>query len=244
MKKAVLRYIIFFGLFLFTLSGAYSKSKFRVLVFSLTKGYHHKSIANGIVALQKMGAEKGFSVDTTTNPALFTSKQLKKYKVIVFLSPTGNDLFNEEQKSAFQKYIHKGGGLVGIHAATDCLYNWPWYGKLIGAYFLKHPKQQKAVLTITDSTHISTRGLKSPWVHTDEWYNFKDVNPDIHTLITLDEKTYKGGTMGDFHPASWYHEFEGGRIFYTVLGHREENYTDEAFLKHIWGGIQYAAGKN
>jgi type 1 glutamine amidotransferase len=217
--------------------------KDKVLIFSLTKGYHHASIAEGIIAIQKLGADNNFDVDTTTNPAKFTDADLKPYKTIIFLSPTGS-FFNDEQKLALQNYIHKGGGFVGIHAATDCLFEWEWYGKLVGAFFTKHPKIQQANLMVTDQTNIATKMLPTTWPHTDEWYNFKDVNPDIKVLISVDEKSYTGGEMNGNHPIAWYHNFEGGRAFYTALGHTKEDFTtDTLFTQHLLGGIKYALGR-
>lgn len=219
-----------------------SRKADKVLVFSLTKGYTHKSIPDGIALIQKLGKENSFAVDTTKNPELFTYNNLKKYSAVIFLSPTG-EVFNDVQKAAFKKYINKGGNFVGIHAATDCLYEWSWYGKLVGAYFLSHPKIQKAELRVSDASHPATAGLPKVWEHTDEWYNFKSLSPDVKVLMTIDEKSYTGGAMG-YHPMSWYHEFEGGRAFYTELGHTSECYTsDEAFKQHLLGGIKYAIGR-
>lgn len=216
----------------------------RVLIFSFTKVFRHKNIPEGIAAIRKLGKENNFDVDTSEDASVFTDDQLKKYKAIIFLSPTGDSILNERQQASFKKFIHGGGGFVGIHAATDCLYSWDWYGKLVGAYFVKHPAIQQATLIVTDNTHISTKHLSQTWVHTEEWYNFKNFNNDVKVLIKVDEKTYNGGTMGEFHPISWYHEFDGGRAFYTALGHTAEDFnTDEIFLKHVLGGIKYALGR-
>jgi len=217
----------------------------KVLIFSLTKGYHHASIADGIKAIKLIGETDNFTADTTTNPALFTNENLKQYKALIFVSPTGNALFNVDQQKAFVNFIHKGGGFVGIHAATDCLYDWDWYGKLVGAYFTNHPKvQQAATLNIIDHKNPSTKDLRETWTHKDEWYNFKQVSPDIHVLIKVDENSYTGGEMKGNHPIAWYHEFEGGKVFYTALGHQPESYTtDTLFLNHITGGINYVLGR-
>ncbi|MBC8054615.1 MAG: ThuA domain-containing protein [Sphingobacteriaceae bacterium] len=240
MKK--LLFLIFPALFCLALIYATTNSKkpSKVLIFSKTLGYRHKSISDGIVAIKKLGGQNGFIVDTTENPALFTKASLKPYQAIIFLSPTG-EFFNEDQKAAFRDYIRSGGGFVGIHAATDCLYKWEWYGKMIGGYFINHPATQEAVITITDTKHLATKPLTSPWKRKDEWYNFRYTNPDIKVLLTLDETSYTGGKNGANHPISWYHKFEGGRVFYTGLGHTPESYTsDEYFLKHLLGGIKYA----
>ncbi len=214
----------------------------KVLVFCKTKGFHHASIPAGIAAIQKLGLENNFEVDTTTDAALFTEDNLKQYAAVIFLSTTG-DVLNDEQQTAFEKYIRSGKGFVGVHAATDTEYGWPWYNQLVGAYFLSHPSQQEAVLTITDATHISTKHLPATWTRKDEWYNFKNIQPNLHTIITIDEKSYKGGVNGDFHPMAWYHEFEGGRAFYTELGHTDDSYADTLYLQHLLGGIKYAMKK-
>ena len=216
-----------------------SKKSPRVLVFSLTKGFHHASIPAGIAAVQKLGAENNFIVDTTTDASYFTRKHLKKYAAVVFLNTTG-DVLNDEQQIAFQKYIHSGKGFVGVHAATDTEYNWPWYNQLVGAYFKSHPKQQEAVLNITDAADASTSHLPAKWKRFDEWYNFKSLQNGLHVLITIDEKSYTGGENGDVHPMAWHHEFDGGRAFYTALGHTDESYADPLYLKHLLAGIQYA----
>jgi uncharacterized protein len=241
MKKYYLLFIALIGLVAFRPA---TKTRDRVLIFSLTKGYHHASIADGITAITQWGSEAAYDADTTTNPALFTNENLKRYKAIIFLSPTGNGFFNDDEKAALQKYIHNGGGFVGIHAATDCLYDWEWYGKLVGAYFTKHPKIQEATLHTIDKTHSSTQTLPSTWQHSDEWYNFKNISPDIKVLVTVDEKSYTGGENGDAHPISWYQNFEGGRVFYTALGHTKEDYTTDALFKaHVLAGIKYALGR-
>src|SRR5690625_2402101 len=102
-----------------------------VLVFTKTAGFHHSSIPDGVKAIQKMGKEKGFKVDTTSDSNLFMEDSLKKYSTVIFLNTTG-DVLNMRQQKDFKRYIQAGGGYVGIHAAADCEYHWPWYGKLVG----------------------------------------------------------------------------------------------------------------
>lgn len=217
----------------------------RVLVFSKTTGFHHSSIPNGVAAVQKLGEENGFDVDTTTDASKFNDKNLKKYAAVIFMNTTDNKdiLFDQEEKEAFKHFIEKGGGFVGVHSATDTEYQWDWYGGLVGAYFNGHPRPQEAVLHIVDPSHISTQHLPAEWKRTDEWYNFKNLAKDLHVLITIDEKSYQGGTNGDFHPMAWYHDYDGGRAFYTELGHTEASYTDPLYLKHLLGGILYAMGR-
>lgn len=227
--------------FLFVGKPVFAKKK-KVLVFAKTAGYHHSSIATGLLALIKLGRENRFHVDTTTDANKFTPQNLKNYAAVIFLNTTG-DVLNDEQQNAFEKYIQAENGYVGIHAATDTEYGWPWYGKLAGAYFLSHPAQQEAVLNVVNSNTIATKHLPLQWKRKDEWYNFKDIATDLKVLITIDESTYTGGKNGNNHPMAWYHDYDGGRAFYTELGHVDDSYTDPLFLKHILGGIYYAIGR-
>ncbi len=215
----------------------------RVLLFSKTADHHHSSIPAGVKAIQELGAKNGFIVDTTTDDNKFAEDSLKKYAALIFLSTTGN-ILSGNQENVLERYIQAGGGFVGIHAATDAEYDWGWYGRMIGGYFINHPAEQEANLIINDKNHPATDSLPATWRRKDEWYNFKYVNKDVKVLISIDEKSYTGGTNGDSHPMSWYHEFDGGRVFYTELGHTAESYSEPLFLKHILGGIKYAMGDN
>ena len=222
------------------------KTRPRILVFSKTTGFRHSSIPDGQQAIFKLGAQNGFDVDTTENAAVFNQDSLGKYAAVVFLNTTDSkdSLLDHYQENAFERYIQAGGGFVGVHAATDAGYHWGWYGRLVGAYFNGHPEQQEAVLNVVDRDNIATRHLPETWKRKDEWYNFRNLNKDVHVLIKIDEHSYNGGTNNGDHPMAWYHDYDGGRAFYTELGHTEESYTDSLYLQHLLGGIQYAIGEN
>ncbi|WP_318309012.1 ThuA domain-containing protein [Flagellimonas crocea] len=232
---------------LFVLVGCDKKRKGspKLLVFSKTMGFKHASIPAGIAALEKLGKENDFVVDTTTNGELFTDENLTQYSTVVFLSTTGNVL-NAREEAAFERYIQAGGGYVGIHAAADTEYDWGWYNKLVGAQFLSHPAgTPEADFIIKDKNHPSTEFFTDTiWHRADELYNYKNIYDGINVVMTVDESTYEGGQNGDYHPMAWYHEFDGGRAFYTAAGHTDESYSEELFLKHVLGGINYAIGKN
>ncbi|WP_326687047.1 ThuA domain-containing protein [Streptomyces sp. NBC_01795] len=217
-------------------------AKAKVLVFSKTAGFRHDSIPDGIAAIRQLGAENGFTVKATEDAAAFTPKKLAAYDAVVFLSTTG-DVLNETQQKAFEGYIGDGGGYVGVHAAADTEYDWPWYGGLAGAYFDSHPAIQPATVKVEDHAHPATAHLGAAWERTDEWYNYR-TNPreKARVLAGLDEGSYTGGNMGEDHPLAWCQNYEGGRAFYTGAGHTKESYTDDAFRKHLLGGIQYATG--
>jgi type 1 glutamine amidotransferase len=229
-------------LLLFTFYSGAAKKEKKVLLFTKTAGFHHASIPAGIAAIQKLGAANGYAVDTTTNSALFTYKNLKQYAAIIFLNTTGN-VFDSAQQEGLVKYIHKGGGFAGVHAASDTEMDWPWYVRLVGASFSNHPKPQVANILVVDSMHPATRHLPRPWKKMEEWYNFKAAPADVHVLLAADESTYEGGKNGTNHPLAWYQNFEGGRSFYTALGHFDDAYSDTLFLKHLSEGIQFAMGQ-
>lgn len=217
----------------------------RVLVFSKTKGWVHTSIPYGIEAIQKLGLERGFEVDTTKNAAFFCDDSLKNYRAVIFNNTTGNVL-NAEQQAAFERYIQAGGGYMGIHAAADTEYEWPWYNKLMGAHFASHPHNPnvyRARVEVSDKKHPATESLPDSWERSDEWYNYRSFYPGLKVLATLDESTYTGGSNGAHHPIAWYHEFDGGRAFYTGGGHTDESFSEPLFLAHILGGIRYAMGE-
>ncbi len=217
-------------------------ARFRTLVFSKTTGFRHDSIPQGIDAISKLGAEHRFAVDSTEDAARFSDKILARYKVVVFLNTTG-DVLDAGEKAAFERYIRSGGGFVGIHSASDTEYRWPWYGRLVGAYFASHPEIQRATIRIANPNHPSTKSLPASWERTDEWYNFGS-NPRsmVQVLATLDESTYSGGTMGADHPIAWCQQIDRGSSWYTAMGHTAESYAEPLFLLHLLGGIESAAG--
>lgn len=236
------------GIVLLLLAGACQSltapKKTNVLVFSKTAGFRHESIESGIAALEKMAREKGFEVSFTEDAAQFNTNNLKNFSTVVFLNTTG-DVLDNEQQDAFERYIQAGGGYVGIHAATDTEYDWPWYGQLAGAYFLDHPADpnvQEGTMIVEKKDHWATRGMPDEFQKIDEFYSFKNISPDINVVLTIDESTYQGGKNGDYHPMSWYHEFNGGRAFYTAMGHTKETFSEPIFLNHLWAGIHYASG--
>jgi cytochrome c len=194
--------------------------EYDVLVFSKTAGFRHGSIAVGRTAIQQLGAENGFSV-------------------------TLSNVLDETQQGAFERYIQAGGGYVGIHAASDTEYDWGWYGGLVGAYFNGHPAQQTATIKVAGRSNPSTAHLPNRWERFDEWYNFRNyTDGSVRVLARLDETTYDAGTnaMGDNHPIAWCHPYDGGRAWYTGLGHTDASYSEPAFLQHVLGGIQQVAG--
>jgi type 1 glutamine amidotransferase len=204
----------------------------------------------------RWGPSPGQPERTLATTPFTSAEDLAKYETIVFVStvdgtnsldPALPTLLDASELEAFQGYIRAGGGYAGVHAATDSMHTVSWYGELTGggARFISHPAQQTAVQTVEDGTHPSTEHLGETWTRFDEWYNFtQSPRPVVRVLTNLEESSYNPGrnAMGEDHPLSWCHNFEGARSWYTAGGHTEASYTDPAFLQHLLGGIAWTAG--
>jgi type 1 glutamine amidotransferase len=212
----------------------------RILVFSKTKGFRHSSIAKGISTLTEIASQNGWKMTATEDSTVFNRESLSAFDAVVFLNTTG-DVLNDAEQASFERYIRAGGGFVGIHSATDTEYDWPWYSKLVGAKFASHPQVQSAEVIVEDRAHPSTSFLPHPWMRVDEWYDFRaNPRPNVRVLASLKPSSYQGGKMAD-HPIIWCHEFEGGRAWYTGLGHTEGTYDELLFRRHVTEGILWAA---
>ena len=228
--------------------------QFSVLLFTKTADWHHDSVAAGVTAIQELAKLHDFKVFWTDDAKRhINDKELAKYKVVIFLLTTG-DVLNDEQQAAFERYIRAGGGFVGIHSASDTEYDWAWYTKMVGYMFHIHPAVQTATIKVEDYNFPGMDRFAKRFLATEEWYEFGPrLSDNLKFLLSVDEKTYKpaakwadkeGKGMGDFHPISWYHEYDGGRAFYTALGHLSATYSDAAFMHHVYGGIYWAATGN
>ena len=220
----------------------------RILIYTHNgKGYVHENIAASVDALKKLCKENGYAADATEDPEFFTAANLAKFQCIIF-SNTNNEAFtSESQKKAFVDYIHNGGGFVGIHSASGSERQWPWYWAMIGGKFVRHPKYQTFTIKVFDKNHPATKFLGDQWEWEDECYFLNHLNPGIHVLLAADltsieddkKSEYPGDTFGNYFPIAWCQEFEGGRQFYTALGHHVDHYKNETFLNHLLGGIQW-----
>lgn len=227
----------------------------QVLVYNrneVGKGkYVHDNIAASTAALQKLATENGFVIDISEDPGVFTDARLRRYRVIVFNNTNNEILDSEEQKAAFQRFIRSGGGFVGIHSATGSMRQWPWFWSLIGGKFLRHPKMQPFTVRVKDANDISTTHLPASFEWTDEFYYVDNMATGLHILLAGDlaslddpkKSEYPGTKFGNEFPLAWRHEFEGGRAWYTALGHKKEHYSDARLTQHILGGIRWALGE-
>jgi type 1 glutamine amidotransferase len=232
-------------------AGAVRAEQFSALLFTKTAGWHHESTHAGVTAVRALGELHDFKVNWTENAELvFNDKELAKYKVIIFLSTTG-DVLNAEQQAVFERYIKAGGGFVGIHAAADTEYDWPFYTKMVGHMFHIHPAVQTATIKVENADFPGMDRFAKRFLATEEWYEYDASRSNkLKYLLSVDEKTYapyakwgpkEGKGMGAFHPLAWYQEYEGGRAFYTALGHLPATFGDANFMHHVYGGIYWAA---
>jgi type 1 glutamine amidotransferase len=222
----------------------------RVLLFTRTLGFRHASIPAAVAALQRQAARQGLQIDHTEDPARFTATGLRRYRAVVFLSTTG-DVLDPGGEAALRGFVAAGGGWVGVHAAADTEYGWPWYETLVGARFARHPPVQRASVRVVDRDHPATARLPAVWARTDEWYDFRR-NPRgrVRVLATLDESSYRGGGMGADHPIAWCQgtgsrspsPVGAGRAFYTAGGHTAASWAEARFLAHVLGALRWAAG--
>ncbi|GAA0244564.1 ThuA domain-containing protein [Rhodanobacter caeni] len=212
----------------------------RILVFTRTAGYRHESIPTGVQALRKLAQAEGVAVTDSDDPALFDDANLSRFDAVVFLSTTG-DVLDDTQQAAFERYVAKGGGYMGVHAAADTEYDWPWYGRLVGAWFRSHPKGLQTTLVRFEG---DATPLPREWQTTDELYNYRS-NPraNVNVIAIVDESRYQGGTMGADHPIAWCSNRLGGRAWYTGLGHTDAQYADPVFRAHLLRGLRYVTGR-
>lgn len=215
----------------------------RVLVFTKTEGFRHSSIPAGVEAFRKICDGQGWVIEHTEDSARFTDETLEAFDAVVFLNTTG-DVLDDEQQAAFERFIQAGKGFMGVHAAADTEYDWPWYAELVGAQFKSHPHIQEAIIRVVNREHPSTEHLDAEWTRSDEWYDFRAVPvEEVSRLLELDESSYEGATMAGDHPIAWFHEYDGGRSFYTGGGHTEKAYTEPDFVAHLSGGLAWVLGE-
>lgn len=211
----------------------------RLLVYTRTADYRHDSIPDAVAAVRSLD---GFTGDATEDPAAL-EQPLQRYAAVVFLSTSG-EVLTPAGRDRLAGYVEAGGGFAGVHAAACAEYGWPYYGRLLGARFARHPAYQPGRVVVEDPAHPATRHLPADWDLTDEWYDFESSpRGAVRVLLRADESSYEGGGMGEDHPLAWCREQGAGRVFYTALGHASDVYADPAFRAHLAGGLEWAADR-
>lgn len=249
MKGFKIFILVFVAQICISISGAGQK-QFKVLLVAATNGWRHESVHAGVLAIQQLGVKNFFDVVYYENPRGINDKYLEQFQAIIFFNTTG-DILDSAQQKAMERFIQSGKGFVGIHSASDTEYDWAWYTKLVGRMFKIHPAVQSAKLKVLDNTFPGLQGFANGRIWTDEWYDFQpETITGLNYILSVDESTYnakvqwgnnKSDGMGQLHPIAWYHNYDGGRSFYTALGHLPAIYSDASFLNHVYAGILWAA---
>lgn len=249
--KVIVSSVIVCMMFTLTLCGQENKTEYensiRLLIFSKTEGFRHESISAGIKMLYDYSASQKWILTASEDPSVFNDTFLRNIDVVVFLNPSG-DVLSDAEQASFEQFMNSGKGMVGIHAAADFEYEWPFYGKLMGAWFKNHPPSQEATVLFENHDHPAMAPFKGMESYTtfDEWYTFRNnPRPNVNVLATLDESTImksdnEDWKMGD-HPLIWWQEIDGMRSFYTGFGHTPEAYQDDKIAEHIKNAINWAA---
>lgn len=241
MKKLIAISLLLFGL------NATGVSQHILIYTHNGAGFVHDNIAASVAALEQLAKDNGYTTFVTDYPRYFTPENLAQYDLIIFSNTNNEVLYTEEQRESFRGYIADGGGFMGIHSASGSMRDWPWFQEMIGGKFVRHPELQQFKMKVYNQDHTSVAFLGDEWIWEDECYYLDHLNPDINIVLAADLRTiedpekdeFHRNRFGDYTPLAWYHEFEGGRQFYTALGHKSEHYSDPVFLKHLLGGIKW-----
>ncbi len=236
--------------------GAAQAAQPRVLIYNKNqtgKGlYVHANIKAASEAIKRICEQSNIPADVSDDPSAFTPANLKRYQAIIFNNSNNEILETEEQKAALQRFVRAGGGVVGIHSATGSMRKWPYFWELMGGKFVRHPKMQKFTVKVKDPNDISTKHMPAEFEWTDEFYYVDNIPDGRHVLLVGDLKSlddpgkakFPGEQFGTEYPLAWRRSFDGGRQWYTALGHQPEHYADPLLIKHILGGILWVTEQN
>jgi type 1 glutamine amidotransferase len=215
-----------------------ARAPVRVLMLTATSGFRHASIPTAREVMSQLAGSSGeFTVTATDDAADVTAARLSSNDVLMFALTSGELPFDSNQKNAILSFINGGGGFIGVHSATDTLYDWPEYGQIVGAYFNDHPWTQEAAVIVEDTTHPATATLGARFLITDEFYRFRtNPRPAVRVLLSLDASSV--GAAGDF-PLAWSHDVSKGRAYYNALGHFDETWRDPRFQAQLRGAIKW-----
>ncbi len=215
------------------------------------KAYIHDNIAAAAGAVQALGKLHGFKTEVTNDPSVFNENNLARFNIIVFAS-TNNDAFStDDQRLAFRRYVESGGGVVGLHSVMGTERAWTWFKNMLGGTFSWHANNQVYKVRNIKPKHPAMEGVPLVWEKKDECYFAKEMYPGIEVLMAHEIKTLNpvqaadiaknAGLYDELYPAVWYHNFDGGHIWISQLGHDIANYTDPVFVNHIYQGMKYIA---
>jgi len=222
-------------------------------------------------AVTELCKKRGYDVLCTKDGRIFDSAEFAKFDAMLFFT-TGDltqeatdkhPAMSAAGKQRFLDAIRGGKGFVGTHAASDTFHTAPdpqdlsnryvAHGKdsdpyllMLGGEFIIHgstPRLQEAEIVINDPKFPGLEGVNSPVKFTDEWYSLKEFAPDMHVILTIETKGLKGEAyQRPPYPMTWARKYGKGRVFYTAIGDRPENWRDAFFVNLLDGGIRFAMG--
>jgi type 1 glutamine amidotransferase len=216
----------------------------KVLIVTHSAGFKHDYLPKAVEVITMLGKKSGqFEVTATTECNLLNGEDLKRFEAVIFAT-TGELPITDRQKEELMSAIKDGKPFIGIHNATDTLYKFPAYGKMIGGYFKGHPWSQDVWVKVEDQTHPATRHLPKSFKVKEEVYTFRDWSrKETHVLISLDNNSVdltKGNRDDNDYAMCWWHTYGKARVFYTGFGHYLEIWDQEWFQTHILYGILWA----
>jgi type 1 glutamine amidotransferase len=217
----------------------------RVLVVTAAAGFRHSSIPVAQEALRLLGARsRQYDTILTDDLDELSAGPLRRYRAVVFALTSGELPLSAAQKAAVIRFVQRGGGLVGVHSATDSLYNYPPYGRMLGAYFRDHP-YTTGVLMVEGPRHPATAGMPERFPVSEELYRFQS-DPratGARVILRLDPATVPGAAPGEDLPLAWCAARGRGRAVYTAPGHFDSTWRSGWFRRHLDGAIAWAAGR-
>jgi type 1 glutamine amidotransferase len=216
-----------------------------LLYLTLSKGYHHQSVEPSEGILKEMGEKSGaFHLTVTQDVGAFTKENLKNYSAVMFYT-TGELPFTEDEKNALVEFLQSGHGFVGVHSATDTLYEWGTYNKIIGGYFNNHPWHQVVTVDVADPSNKLVSSLGKSFQINDEIYQIADFQADTsHILLALDPASVdvkKEGVHLRYYgwPIAWTRMFGKGRVYYNSLGHEAATWKDPRYQEMLLQAIKW-----
>jgi type 1 glutamine amidotransferase len=222
----------------------------KILVFSRSLGFVHKSIPHGKTALRLLGKKTGaYAATVTDDPVVFRERAaLAEYDAIVFNNTCGNVVPDALGRRNLLDFVKKGGGFVGIHCAAHVT-DWPEYVKMIGGFSISHPWNQEVHVKVEERSHPLVQPFSFPsFSHMDEIYVFRDFSRErSRVLLSLDKAKNNMRVAGSpgkdaDYPLSWVHRYGKGRVFYCEFGHYPAVFWNRKVLSHYLAGLQYVVG--
>ena len=229
----------------------------RVLAYSNTGNYRHPEIPAINRWLVLEGAKRGIQVDVTEHYRDLKPAALAKYDVLLLNNANQlADVIPESERKSVETWYKSGKGIVALHATLVRQQGWPWLLNLAGCDFDSDSTFLKAQVLVDPGAmdHPTVKGFGKDFWYSADWTNHTESVTGlegVQVLLRVDENTYEpvrkyfkergGKAMGADHPIAWTRELQGGRFFYTELGHDLRSLNTDFAKQHIYEGLKWAA---